>query len=117
MVKKHAKLIGILVVLGAVICIGAGVAYYEQQITIDEVPEVVKATILKEVGDGTIKEIEKETKNGVTTYEAELIVEGKAFEIQVAADGALLSKGAEEIDDDDKDGDDDKDEDDKDDRG
>jgi len=110
MIKKHAKLIGLLVVLGAVLCIGAGVAYYEQQITIDEVPELVKATILKEAGDGTIKEIEKETKNGVTTYEAELVVEGKTLEIQVAADGALLCKGVEDIEDDDKD-DDDKDDD------
>jgi len=79
----------------------------ERDVTIDEVPEAVKATILKEAGDNTITEIEEETKGGVTTYEAEWrTADGKEVEIKVAADGTLLGK---EIEDDDDEGDDDDD--------
>jgi uncharacterized membrane protein YkoI len=64
------------------------------------VPPAVKTTILKEAEGGTIKEIESETRNGQTTYEAEVVINGKKFEIKVAADGMLLGKKAEEADDD-----------------
>jgi hypothetical protein len=73
----------------------------EKKVTIDQVPAAVKATILKEAGDNKITEIEEETKDGVTVYEAEWKVGGKEVEIKVAADGKLLSKKVEEEDEDD----------------
>lgn len=79
----------------------------EEKVTIDQVPAAVKATILKEAGDNKITEIEKETKDGKTIYEAEWIVGDKKIEIKVAEDGTLLSKKTEDAD---EDKDDDKDE-------
>jgi uncharacterized membrane protein YkoI len=74
----------------------------EVKVTIDQVPEAVKATILREAGDNKIKEIEAETKDGKTVYEAEWIADGKEIEIKVAADGTILKKEVEDADDDDK---------------
>lgn len=77
----------------------------EEQVSIDEVPAAVKATILEEAQGGTIKEIERETEDGKTVYEAEVIINGEEVEIEVAADGTLLSKKVEDADDDDDDDD------------
>jgi len=79
----------------------------EREVTIDQVPEAVKATILKEAAGNTIEEIEEETKDGVTTYEAEWHEDGKEIEIKVAADGTLLKREVEDDDDDDDEVDDD----------
>jgi uncharacterized membrane protein YkoI len=68
----------------------------EQPVTLDQVPAVVKATILREVADGEIKEIEVETERGKTFYEAEFVRNGKTIEIKVAPDGTLLEKEEEE---------------------
>ena len=115
------------IIVGAVLAVAAAVStpfvlgwgpqaaepVTERDVTIDQVPAAVKATILKEAGDNTITEIEEETKDGVTVYEAEwLNADGKEVEIKVAADGTLLKT---EIDDDDEEGDDDDDDDDDDD--
>jgi uncharacterized membrane protein YkoI len=77
----------------------------EEKVTIDQVPAAVKATILKEAGDHKITEIEKETRDGKTIYEAEWIADGKEVEIKVAEDGTLLGKETEDDADDDKDND------------
>lgn len=74
---------------------------HEKQISLDQVPAAVKATILKQAGGNKIKEIEVETRGGKKTYEAEWVADGKEIEIKVAADGKLLGKQVEEEDDDD----------------
>jgi uncharacterized membrane protein YkoI len=68
----------------------------EQKVTIDQVPPAVKATILSQAGNGTVKEIEQETKDGKTIYGADIIIDGKKFEIKVSSDGTLLDKKAED---------------------
>jgi len=73
----------------------------EEQVSIDQVPAAVKATILEEAQGGTIEEIERETEDGKTVYEAEVIINGEEVEIEVAADGTLLSKKVEDDDDED----------------
>jgi uncharacterized membrane protein YkoI len=74
----------------------------EVKLTLDQVPPAVKAAILAEAGDNPIKEIEAETKNGKTVYEAEWVSGGKEIELKVAADGTILKKEVEDADDDDK---------------
>jgi uncharacterized membrane protein YkoI len=81
----------------------------EEKVSIDEVPAAVQSTILKEAAGGTIKEIERETEDGKTIYEAEVIINGQEVEIKVAADGTLLGKKAEDGDDEDDDDEDDDD--------
>jgi len=74
----------------------------EVKLTLDQVPPAVKAAILAEAGNNPIKEIEAETKDGKTVYEAEWIADGKEIELKVAADGKILKKEVEDADDDDK---------------
>ncbi|MHC4982976.1 MAG: hypothetical protein ACYTF6_07390 [Planctomycetota bacterium] len=83
----------------------------EKTLTIDQVPAAVKATILKEAGNNEIKEIEEETEDGQTVYEAEWIADGKEVEIEVAPDGKLLEKEVEEDKDADEEDEDDEDDD------
>ena len=103
MVKKYWKLMVVMVVAGLALCIGAvatkQIAEQEQEVSIDQVPEAVKATILAEAKGGTIQEIEMETENGQTVYEAEVIIDGQEADIEVAANGTLLGKEAEDADD------------------
>jgi hypothetical protein len=68
----------------------------EQTVSIDQVPAAVKATIMSEAGKGTVKEIEQEIKDGKTIYGADIVIDGKTFEIKVAADGKLIDKKAED---------------------
>ncbi len=71
----------------------------EVQVSLAEVPEAVKATILKEAGGAEIKEIEKETEDGQVIYSAEAIIGGQETDIEVAPDGTLLGKEVEDEDD------------------
>ncbi|UCD30125.1 MAG: PepSY-like domain-containing protein, partial [Planctomycetota bacterium] len=64
----------------------------EENVSIDQVPAAVKATILAEAQGADIQEIERETKNGKTVYEAEWNLDGKEIEIKVAEDGTLLKR-------------------------
>lgn len=84
-----------------------------QEISLDKVPDAVRATILKQAGKNKIEEVEAVV---VTLFEAEWKANGKEVEILVAANGKLLKKEVEDEDDDDDEGDDkDEDEDDDDD--
>lgn len=75
----------------------------EQEVTLDQVPAAVKATILEEAAGAEITEIERETKDGKTTYEAEFMRDGREIEIEVGADGTLLGREVEDEDDDEDD--------------
>ena len=75
----------------------------EVELTLAEVPAAVKATILKEAKGAAIKEVEKETKDGKTAFEAEFVVDGKEVEIMVDPAGKLLSREVEDEEDDEKD--------------
>jgi len=114
------------IILGAVLVVAAAVStpfvlgwgpeaaqpVTERDVTIDQVPPEVAKTIRAEAGDNQITEIEEETKNGVTVYEAEWrTADGKEVEIKVAADGTLLKKEIEDDDEDEGDDDDDDDDD------
>lgn len=119
MVKKHWKLVVLLIVAGLALCVGAVVtkqaAEREQEVTIEQVPQAVKATILAEAKGQAVEEIDMETEDGQIVYEADVIIDGKEVEIRVAADGTLISTKVEEDDDegddDEDEGDDDEDED------
>ncbi len=105
MLKRRVQLalVGLALVVGVAVTGLANGDEDEEKVSIDQVPAAVKATILKEAGGATIKEIERETKNGKTAYEAEWVADGKEIEIKVAPDGALLKREVEEEDDDDGD--------------
>ncbi len=75
---------------------------HEAEITLEQCPAAVRATILRGAGDGKITEIERETdKNGKVTYEAEFMQDGR--EIEIAPDGTLLGREVEDEGDDEDD--------------
>ena len=87
-------------VIGMVTLVAWAGGEHEEEVTLEQVPAAVKATILKESAGGKITEIERERKNGTTVYEAEFLLDGKEIEIKIAADGALLGREVEGEEDD-----------------
>ena len=67
----------------------------EVDVTLDQVPDAVRQTILREAAGATITEIERETRNGKTTYEAEFMSNGREIEIKIAPDGTVLKRETE----------------------
>jgi len=67
----------------------------EEEVSIDQIPPTVKATILKEAKGGKIQEIGRETQRGKTVYEAEVIIQGKEIEIKIAPDGTVIGREVE----------------------
>ena len=85
----------------------------EEKIKFADAPAAVQKTMTAEAGGAKIDTVEKEMENGKTVYEAEVMINGKRYEIEVAEDGTLLEKSQEDADDgedDDDDDDDDKNE-------
>jgi hypothetical protein len=64
----------------------------EQKISLDQVPEAVKATFAKESDGAELKDVEKETKENRTAYEAKANIKGDEYEIKIAEDGKLIKK-------------------------
>jgi len=116
MKSKHLRLVVVLAIAGLTVCIGAvatqKIVEGEREVSIGQVPEAVRATLLAQAQGNGINEIEMETENGRTVYEAEVIIGGQATDIKVAADGTLVGKEA-----DDEEGDDEDEADDDDDEG
>lgn len=67
----------------------------EKEVTLAEVPAAVRTTITQHAQGATIKEIERETENGTTTYEIEIVRNGTTIEFEVAADGRFLGQRIE----------------------
>ena len=68
----------------------------EVKVKIDQVPAAVKKTLDKESDGAKIDEVDKETDDGKTIYEADVKLNGHNYEIKVAADGTLISKKLDE---------------------
>jgi len=78
-----------IVLMGFFAC---AVSAKEVDISWDEVPDVVKATIMKHAKGAKILEVERETRRGGrVTYEAEFMLDGQMVEINVNSDGSLRS--------------------------
>jgi len=83
-----------LVVMG-VVALAASAGGHEEEVTLEQVPPAVQATILAESAGGRITEIERETRNGAVVYEAEFLLDGQEIEIRIAPDGTLLGRHVE----------------------
>jgi hypothetical protein len=67
-----------------------------KQITLDDLPEAVKAAALKEVGSNKIEDVESVTQGDKTVYEVEYTKDGKEIDLKIASDGKIISSGATE---------------------
>jgi len=63
-----------------------------QDVTIDQLPEAVRATVDRETKGAQITDIERDAERGQTIYEVEFVLDGKEYELDVAADGKLLER-------------------------
>jgi uncharacterized membrane protein YkoI len=80
-------------------------------ISLRDLPRKARAAIKKHAAGGKITEIEKDTVEGTVVYEAEVVRDGKEFDILVSAAGKYLGTEKEQEADDDE-GDDEDDDDD-----
>ncbi|MCX5645339.1 MAG: PepSY-like domain-containing protein [Phycisphaerae bacterium] len=62
-----------------------------QQVSLSQVPEPARATIVKLTAAGKIKKIEKAEEDGKTVYDVEATVQGRDVEYDIAADGTVLT--------------------------
>ena len=46
-------------------------------------------TLAKKAGQGEVAHVDKESKGDRTTYEADVTIDGKRYEISIASDGAV----------------------------
>lgn len=69
----------------------------EDDVKLDNLPPTVRAAIEARAQGGRITEIERESENGTTYYEAEIVKDGKRSEIAVSENGTEL-KGEQDDD-------------------
>ena len=70
----------------------AGVASADRDLTLEELPEPVRQTALREVKHGTILEIEEDRDKGELVYEVEFVLDAVKYELDIAPDGTLLHR-------------------------
>jgi len=70
----------------------------ELRIAFSDCPAAVQKTLKREAFTAEIKGVYKEGENEEAVYEADVIIDGKKYEIRVAVDGTLLEKEWEEED-------------------
>jgi uncharacterized membrane protein YkoI len=63
-----------------------------QDVTLEQLPPAVKATVERETQGGQITEIEREDEQGRVIYEVEFTSGGKEYELDIAEDGKLLER-------------------------
>lgn len=69
-----------------------GTALADDDLSIDDLPPPVRATVEKEVGNGTLDDIEWESGPDGAYYEVEFELGGQEWELHVAEDGAVIRK-------------------------
>ncbi len=63
-----------------------------QKVTIEELPSAVRSTFEKEGKGGKIEELYRETQNGKTLYEGEVVKGDRGTHLDVSEDGKVLTR-------------------------
>lgn len=61
-------------------------------VPLEQVPAAVRAAIERELGDGRLEEIDRETRDGRRVYEVEFTRNDKEHEVLIAEDGTVLER-------------------------
>ena len=64
----------------------------EKKVALDQVPAKVRTAIQREIGDGRLVDIGEFTEGNTKTYEIEMVVDGREFDVLFSSDGAVLRK-------------------------
>jgi uncharacterized membrane protein YkoI len=75
--------------LAGLVVAGVGAAQ-EKKIKKSDLPPAVEKTAAEVSKDATIRGFSRETENGKTTYEVEMLVSGHTKDVEVDANGAIL---------------------------
>ena len=86
----HMMPLVLAVVLAVVLA--APVLAMADSVPLEQVPAAVRATIERELGDGRLEEIERETRDGRPVYEVEFTRNDKEHEVLIAEDGTVLKR-------------------------
>jgi len=70
----------------------SGMSLAGKDLTLQDLPAAVRTTVERETKGGQITDIEQDDEKGQVIYEVEFTLEGKRYEIDVAADGKLLKR-------------------------
>src|SRR3954465_3454692 len=73
-----------------------GCAMKESKVAVDQTPQPLRATILRELAGAELEDIAKKERNGRTVYEMDFIRDGHKWEAVIREDGTVLSKTQEE---------------------
>lgn len=66
---------------------------HEKTVTLDQVPEAARATIQKEIADGTLEKIELEQEHGQSVYEVKIKPKaGGELKVEVTPDGKIVKR-------------------------
>ncbi|MHC4219518.1 MAG: hypothetical protein ACYSU7_13825 [Planctomycetota bacterium] len=100
--RKFISIVAIIAAAALGVAYLSGAAFEEEkeeQVTLDQVPKAVQATILREAGDGIILEIVREIEGDRVVYEAEILFDGvEIVEVEVATNGRVLEREARGVD-------------------
>jgi uncharacterized membrane protein YkoI len=84
------KFTGITVLLALCLAVSYAQEKKEKSLALKDLPPAVQKTIQAELKGGEIKNIGKETEDGVAQYEVETVVNGKHRDLNVDTKGKLL---------------------------
>jgi uncharacterized protein YpmB len=68
------------------------VSWAGQDVTLEQLPAAVRATVERELKGGKIKDIETDREGGQVIYEVEFTLDGNDWELDIAPDGKLLER-------------------------
>jgi len=77
-------------IVGSLLCTSSALA--NDEIRFEDLPAAVRATAEREIGDGQVTDVERDTKHGVTEYEVEFVQDSVKYELDIAPDGTLLRR-------------------------
>lgn len=68
------------------------VSWAGKDLTLQQLPPAVRATVERETKGGQIKDIEQDHEAGRLIYEVEFTLNGQEHELDIAEDGTLLER-------------------------
>ena len=63
-----------------------------EKTSLSEVPASVRSTFEKEANGGQIEELRRDTRNGKTVFNGEVVKDGKGTDLCVGSDGKIIDK-------------------------
>ena len=64
----------------------------DDDVAMEQLPDPVRQAVEREVGDGEVREIERDRHQGRVVYEVEFVRNNQRFELEVSEDGRVLRR-------------------------